>query len=255
MKNRGIFSLIIILFIVLSLLGISAFNLFNFNKNELKVTLEHLFFLDGKWIKAADLKVGDLLLTPDGKKARIKKITDVDLETPVIVYNLEDRLYNNYVANGVVVHNSNMLERNFNIPDNDIIGGARAIDIERIELETEELTRIIQGRFTPEESDLISNAENKLKESGLLSEGQHLSFDQQRELLISHNSANSLYGIDDYSRISTKSRFLEHYSLNEKRVLMESWITGKGNFLDSSTSFVSSSGKKSMGLPLKNLAK
>ncbi|MFA5856753.1 MAG: Hint domain-containing protein [Candidatus Pacearchaeota archaeon] len=105
--NKNIFNLILITFVILIFLGsITAVNLFNFNKNELKVTLEHPFYLNDKWIKASELKEGDLLLTPEGKKARIKKITDVNLEGLVNVYNLEDRTYNNYVANGVVVHNS-----------------------------------------------------------------------------------------------------------------------------------------------------
>lgn len=138
-----------------------------------------------------------------------------------------------------------IMERN--VPDNEILGNVRPIDLERIELDQNELSRISMGSFTKEENNIIRFAEEKLHGSGLLNKGEHLSLDKQIEILISHNSANSLYGIDDYARVSTKSRLLEHFSLKEKKVLMKNWITGKGDFLDSTNKFVKTSERKIKG--------
>jgi len=84
---------------------------------ELKVTLEHPFLIDGKWISASQLKVGDVLQTVDGKNVTIKSIKSVSEENNFSVYNLEAGEYHNFVvcgeencsrdSLGVVVHNSN----------------------------------------------------------------------------------------------------------------------------------------------------
>ena len=66
LKTNKIFFLLFIL-IIISLVFVSAFNIFN--KNILKVTEEHPFLLNGKWIPASELKVGDKLVTATGKKA------------------------------------------------------------------------------------------------------------------------------------------------------------------------------------------
>ena len=56
---------------------------------ELKVTTEHPFLINGNWIPASQLKVGDLLTTLDGKTAIIKSINSVNLADTFNVYNLE----------------------------------------------------------------------------------------------------------------------------------------------------------------------
>src|SRR3989344_5431944 len=102
-------------FVILSLIFIMSFSIFlvyplittTSNKGTLSITDEHPFFVNGKWVEASDLNVGDLLLREDGKKARITRITDVSLDEPILVYNLEIEGYENYVANGILVHNSN----------------------------------------------------------------------------------------------------------------------------------------------------
>jgi len=75
---------------------------------QLKVTPEHPFYLNGEWIEAKNLKIGDKLKTIDGKTAVIKNIRKVETNEPITVYNLEDDFYlHNYVVgNGLVVHNS-----------------------------------------------------------------------------------------------------------------------------------------------------
>ena len=78
-------------------------NNFNVEENIIKVTNEHPFFVNGKWIEAKDLKVSDELLTADGKKARITNINDVEGE--VQVYNLEVEEDNSYVTSSATVHN------------------------------------------------------------------------------------------------------------------------------------------------------
>ncbi len=171
MKKRVLYFICIILFLSL-FIGISALNLNSIKKNSLKVTLEHPFlitencsnFLSSKnlknkqdfscnnnWISASELKVGDELITADGKKARITGIEDVVSDKPFLVYNLEDKLYHNYVLeDGLIVHNSNtrnlaslllkyhiknypeieqkIREAAENIPKSDLWNGRRFID-------------------------------------------------------------------------------------------------------------------------------
>jgi hypothetical protein len=110
MKQRGK-----ILFLVLALAFI-LISLSNFSQaGTLKVTEEHPFLINGTWIPASDLKVGDELTTIDGKKVRITNINDVETKEPFPVYNLEAGKYHDFVVDGgdgvgVVVHNSNSLE-------------------------------------------------------------------------------------------------------------------------------------------------
>jgi len=88
---------------VLFLLGLILFSNFVF-AGELKVTNEHPFLINNVWIPAKQLIVGDLLTTIDGKKARITIIEEI--QENVQVYNLEDSYFHNYIANGIIVHNS-----------------------------------------------------------------------------------------------------------------------------------------------------
>jgi len=78
---------------------------------ELKVTEEHPFYLDNKWVPAKDLKVGDTFQTINGKKAVIKSIKLVKPEKPFWVFNLEVPFFNNFVVGpwGLIVHNSDVI--------------------------------------------------------------------------------------------------------------------------------------------------
>jgi len=98
MKKLSVFLLV---FVVLAIFSYAE---------QLKVTSEHPFYLDGEWVEAKDLKPGDKLKTIDGKTAVIKDIQKVETEEPITVYNLEDDFYlHNYVVDkGLVVHNSNV---------------------------------------------------------------------------------------------------------------------------------------------------
>jgi len=90
--------LLVICFLALSFSIVSA--------SQLKVTSEHPFLVNNTWVKASDLKIGDILKTADGKNAVIKNITEV--EERVEVYNLEASPYSDFVvSDGVIVHNSN----------------------------------------------------------------------------------------------------------------------------------------------------
>jgi len=96
-KERLLF---VLFFLVLSFGIISA--------GQLSVTEEHPFLVNGSWISASQLKVGDVLTTSDGENVTIKKIIDVEQKTKV--YNLEAGIYHNFVVGeeNVIVHNSNM---------------------------------------------------------------------------------------------------------------------------------------------------
>ncbi len=106
-KNVGlVLTFVVLLFFSLSLVSfISA--------GQLQVTQEHPFLINGSWMPAKNLHVGDILQTSDGGKVRITSIEDIISEKPFFVYNFEDTFgINNYIVNGgdgigVVVHNSN----------------------------------------------------------------------------------------------------------------------------------------------------
>jgi hypothetical protein len=87
---------------------------------KLEVTPEHPFLIDGEWVSASELQVGDLMQTIDGRQVRITNITGVEVseEESFSVYNLEAGIYHNFVvcgddvcdedSVGVVVKNSNV---------------------------------------------------------------------------------------------------------------------------------------------------
>ncbi len=79
------------------------------NTNEIKATTEHPFLVNNEWVRASDLQVGDNLTTIDGKQAKILSIEKV--VNQVQVYNFETQ-ENNYVAEDLVVHNSQMVSMN-----------------------------------------------------------------------------------------------------------------------------------------------
>jgi len=97
------------LFIILSILVL--FSLTFISASELRVTEEHPFLINGEWISASELQVGDELTLVNGSKVKITKLTDIETEEPFLVYNLEAGEYHNFVVGeeGVVVHNSNFI--------------------------------------------------------------------------------------------------------------------------------------------------
>ncbi len=102
------------IFIFLGILFMSLFFISLISAAALQVTEEHPFLINGSWISAHDLKIGDILQTADGKKVRITAIEDIISKENFPVYNLEAGIYHDFVVNGgdnleVIVHNSNNL--------------------------------------------------------------------------------------------------------------------------------------------------
>ena len=99
-SSKFIFIYLFVILLLILVVSVSA--------GQLKVTNEHPFLIDEKWIPASELKIGDLITTAGGKKVKIIKITDIVLDKPILVYNLEANPFNNFVlSDGIVVHNSN----------------------------------------------------------------------------------------------------------------------------------------------------
>ena len=101
MKKRGI------LFVIV-LLVLSSF----VYAGTLKVTSEHPFLINGEWIPAKELKIGDRLTEINGKIVEITSIKKVVPKEPFLVYNLEAGKYHNFIVRdtdnlSIVVHNSN----------------------------------------------------------------------------------------------------------------------------------------------------
>jgi hypothetical protein len=110
LKNRGELSklFVIIFIIILIFIDIPLISSLSDRVGQLKVTLEHPFLVDGKWISASELEVGDELTTDDGKKVRITEIGDMQETERLDVYNLETADYHNFVIeDNLIVHNSN----------------------------------------------------------------------------------------------------------------------------------------------------
>ena len=72
------------------------------NEN-LRVTPNHLLFINGKWKYAGDAQIGDSLLRIDGEGIMIQSIETVFERVPT--YNLEVETFHNYFANGILAHN------------------------------------------------------------------------------------------------------------------------------------------------------
>jgi len=53
---------------------------------QLSTTDDQRFYVNGSWVRAADLKPGDIMETYDGKRIRITNITDVTSDQPLAVY-------------------------------------------------------------------------------------------------------------------------------------------------------------------------
>ncbi|MDD5193973.1 MAG: polymorphic toxin-type HINT domain-containing protein, partial [Candidatus Nanoarchaeia archaeon] len=110
MKKRVV-SLKLILILIIFIIWISIFdvNFISAQTNTLKVTSEHPFLVDGNWIPAKELSVGDELNTLSGEDVVITKITKIAPLNSVEVYNLEAGVYHNFVVeDNLIVHNSNV---------------------------------------------------------------------------------------------------------------------------------------------------
>jgi len=107
MKKRGVINLFFIFVILFSFFSISFVSV---SASTLRVTQEHPFLVNGEWISASQLKIGDLLTTVGGKHVVITNITDITSEDNFSVYNLEAKQYSNFVVGSdkVVVHNSHL---------------------------------------------------------------------------------------------------------------------------------------------------
>ena len=72
--------------------------------NLLRVTPEHLIYVNGNWTKADDIKVGDRLQTFDGEQVTVYSIFKVYQRMKT--FNLEVEKYHTFYANDILVHNS-----------------------------------------------------------------------------------------------------------------------------------------------------
>ena len=78
------------------------------NGKEIISTPGHKYYLPESktWVSAEDLKVGDEVLTSDGKYATIEAVRPIHYETPQTTYNFEvEGFHTYYVSIGVLVHN------------------------------------------------------------------------------------------------------------------------------------------------------
>ncbi len=71
--------------------------------SDLKVTPNHIIFVNGSWKRAGDVQMGDLLVDTNGKEIAVARIDLV--REDVKVYNLTTKTNHTYFADGIFVHN------------------------------------------------------------------------------------------------------------------------------------------------------
>lgn len=86
----------------------------------IKVSSDHPFYVQGRWVNTHDLKIGDKLLGENG--AEVDVISKVLVPEEIQVYNMTVDGVHNYFAGGVLVHN-----KSGNGPDVNIGSGAPAM--------------------------------------------------------------------------------------------------------------------------------
>ena len=75
----------------------------------IKASPKHQFYIvDKGWVRAKDLKVGDMVIA-DGKRKPIKKVKYENLDNPIPMYNLSVDRINTYLITkySILVHNIN----------------------------------------------------------------------------------------------------------------------------------------------------
>lgn len=73
----------------------------------LSVTETHPFFVDGKWVKAINLSVGDKVLDVNLNEVTIESIMAVN--NPALVYNLKVGNTQTYFVHDILVHNKSVV--------------------------------------------------------------------------------------------------------------------------------------------------
>ena len=73
--------------------------------NLIKVTPEHVMFVNGKWAGAGDVKVGDKLQDINGNDIPVTSVEIMNLKEPITVYNIEVEGTHTFYAEGLV-HNA-----------------------------------------------------------------------------------------------------------------------------------------------------
>jgi hypothetical protein len=194
MKREYKFLQLILLGFLISLSFLSA-------EGTLRVTEEHPFLINGEWIPASELEVGDLLTTIDGKKVKITNIEDIETKEPFPVYNLEAEEYSNFVVSdtsepagervGVVVHNSGKT-RNF-------------LDFNK---NKNQLIKITKGTMVLGSISLVAISINKLHYQAYINIGNYNSinaalknyFDESsfRDYLSTHEDFANFYSLIKY---------------------------------------------------------
>ena len=73
--------------------------------NKVRVTPEHLLYVNGAWLAARDVKIGDMLTGTHGEVIPVLSVRDTD--TDEAVYNIHtDHTSHNYFADGILAHNA-----------------------------------------------------------------------------------------------------------------------------------------------------
>jgi intein/homing endonuclease len=69
----------------------------------LRVTKDHPFFVDDRWIKASELAIGNTMIDISGRNVEVVSLEWVDFG--VRVYNLDVLTPDTFYAGGYLVHN------------------------------------------------------------------------------------------------------------------------------------------------------
>lgn len=122
----------------------------------LKVTGEHLIYVNSKWTPVYQIKNGDLLLSENGEKVKVFSVTHEKGEYKV--FNIHtDHITHNYFANGILSHNAKAKEHYGGIVeahhDGDFAGNLQSNEV---------FARLLKGEYVATEGQMNNFLKNVL---------------------------------------------------------------------------------------------
>ncbi|MFH1641924.1 MAG: polymorphic toxin-type HINT domain-containing protein [Nanoarchaeota archaeon] len=73
--------------------------------NKIKVTPDHIFYIEGQWVPIGEAQIGDKMVDNKGNYVTIESIEKIAVPEGVKVYNFKVKGYPYYYAEGILVHN------------------------------------------------------------------------------------------------------------------------------------------------------
>jgi hypothetical protein len=83
---------------------------------QLRASTDQLFWVNGSWVPASDLRPGDQFTTADGRVAIVTNVTPVQADDELSCYDLHTEVPHDIFADGVLAHDAVLPRRSCNLP-------------------------------------------------------------------------------------------------------------------------------------------